>query len=96
MSTNPFKMFAYAVIFILMVIVPPFGIISGFLFIAVHYMSRNDDRRQEETTPEQKKKIAKTLEEYQEEQKNKAKAAKELSDRNRKRNLTIKSDVGGR
>lgn len=95
MSTNPFKMFAYAVIFIMMFIVPPFGIISGFLFIAVHYMSRNDNR-QEETTPEQKKKIAKTLEEYQEEQKIKAKAAQELSDRNRKRNLTIKSDVGGR
>jgi len=95
MSTNPFKLFVYIIVFILMVIVPPFGIISGFLFIIVHYMSRNDDKQEQQTRTEQPK-SPNTLEEYYVQEKEKEKSAKEMSERNRKRNLTIKSDIGGR
>lgn len=85
------KNIAYIILFLMILVVPPFGVVAGFMFIAVHYMDK-DTRKKEEAAREQNAPIPRRYTSYQEELAEKERSAQALSKRNRERNMTIKSD----
>lgn len=90
------KNFVYIILFLLVLVVPPFGVIAGFMFILVHYMERDTQKKEEaEAARPQPQYVTPKYNSYQEELAAKKRATEEQSIRNRERNLTIKSDPEG-
>lgn len=88
------KNIAYIILFLMILVVPPFGVVAGFMFIAVHYMDK-DTRKKEEAARHPENLYPINQKNYKEELTKEELSAAEMSNRNRARNMTIKSDPEG-
>lgn len=82
------KNIAYIILFLLVLVVPPFGVLFGFIMIIVHYMERSVGGFD---LPEKKEPVMS----WEDRQALKLAEAEASAKRNRERNMTIKSDPKG-